>query len=394
MKFPSRRTLAISAVIAAALGGLAWVIASQGPLAPIKVTVAQAKETTLALSVFGIGNVEARRSYNIGPSATGRVTKVLVDQGDKVTVGQLLAEMDPIDQEERMQASQAAADRAAHNVKSAEASVAEAVSRAQIAKVSADRYAELRNKNFISQEAADAKRHEANAAQAARAGAESALAAARDELRRAVADRTGTGKVRAQLRLHSPIDGVVVSRLAEPGSTLVAGETLLQVVDPASLWVRARFDQGRSGGLAVGLPAEVVLRSLSGQILHGKVERVDLVGDAVAEERIANIGFVTIPSGLTIGELAEVNIRRPLVEKTLAIPAAAVKRVGKEAGVWLLQDGSITFRPITIGAVTLEGLVQVASGLKAGESVIVHSSQPLSQNMRVKVVDALVRSTP
>ncbi|MBS1197892.1 MAG: efflux transporter, family, subunit [Proteobacteria bacterium] len=394
MKFPSRRTLAISAVIAAALGGLAWVIASQGPLAPIKVTVAQAKETTLALSVFGIGNVEARRSYNIGPSATGRVTKVLVDQGDKVTVGQLLAEMDPIDQEERMQASQAAADRAAHNVKSAEASVAEAVSRAQIAKVSADRYAELRNKNFISQEAADAKRHEANAAQAARAGAESALAAARDELRRAVADRTGTGKVRAQLRLHSPIDGVVVSRLAEPGSTLVAGETLLQVVDPASLWVRARFDQGRSGGLAVGLPAEVVLRSLSGQILHGKVERVDLVGDAVAEERIANIGFVTIPSGLTIGELAEVNIRRPLVEKTLAIPAAAVKRVGKEAGVWLLQDGSITFRPITIGAVTLEGLVQVAAGLKVGEAVIVHSSQPLSQNMRVKVVDALVRSTP
>ena len=394
MKFPSRRTLAIGAVIAVALGGLAWVIASQGPLAPIKVTVAQAKETTLALSVFGIGNVEARRSYNIGPSSTGRVTKVLVDQGDKVAVGQLLAEMDPIDQEERMQASQAAADRATHNVKSAEASVAEAVSRAHTAKASADRYAELRNKNFISQEAADAKRHEANAAQAARAGTESALAAARDELRRAVADRTGTGKVRAQLRLHSPIDGVVVSRLAEPGSTLAAGQTLLQVVDPASLWVRARIDQGRSGGLAVGLPAEVVLRSLPGQILHGRVERVDLVGDAVAEERIANIAFTQLPVGLTIGELAEVTIRRPPIEKTLAIPAAAVKQMGKEAGVWLLQDGRLIFRPVTIGAVTLEGLVQVASGLKAGESVIVHSSQPLSQNMRVKVVDALVRGTP
>lgn len=394
MKLRPRRALAIGAVIAVALGGLAWVIATQGPLAPIKVTVAQAKETTLALSVFGIGTVEARRSYNIGPSATGRVTKVLVDQGDKVTVGQLLAEMDPIDLEERMQSSQAAADRAAHNVKSAEASVAEAESRAQTAEASADRYAELRRKNFISQEAADAKRHEANAAQAGRAGAEAALAAARDEMRRTMAERTGTGKLRAQLRLFSPVNGVVVSRLAEPGSTLVAGQTLMQVIDPTSQWVRTRIDQGRSTGLTVGLPAEIVLRSRPGLVLQGRVERVDLVGDAVAEERIANIGFVQLPAGLTIGELTEVTLRRPPIEHALVIPAAAIKQLGREEGVWLLEDGRTVFRTLATGAASLEGLVQVTLGLKPGESVIIHSSKPLTPNMPVKVVDALVRDSP
>lgn len=369
-------------------------IATQGPLAPIKVTVAEAKETTLALSIFGIGTVEARRSYGIGPPSAGRVTRVLVDQGDKVTAGQLLAEMDPVDLEDRMLAGQAAADRAAHNARSAEANVAEATSRAQTAQASAVRYAELRRKNFVSQEGADAKRHEANAAQAARSAAEAALAAARDEMRRAVAERSGTGKVRAQLRLFSPVDGVVASRLAEPGSTLIAGQTLLQVVDPTSLWVRARIDQGRSGGLAVGLPVEVALRSQPGKILPGRVERVDLVGDAVAEERIANIGFVSIPTGLTIGELAELTLRLPAINHALAIPAAAVKQLGKEGGVWRLEGGRTVFRPLTIGVATLDGMVQVVSGLKAGESVIVHSSQPLTQNMRVKVVDSLVRSAP
>ncbi|MFY9328216.1 MAG: efflux RND transporter periplasmic adaptor subunit [Georgfuchsia sp.] len=393
MNLPTRRAFAISAVIAVALGGLAWVIATQGPLAPIKVTVAQAKETTLALSIFGIGTVEARRSYNIGPSATGRVTKVLVDQGDKVTVGQLLAEMDPIDLEERMQASQAAADRAAHNVRSAEAGLAEAESRARTAKASTDRFVELRRKNFISQEAADAKPHEANAAEAGRAGAEAALAAARDEMRRTLADRTGTGKLRAQLRLFSPVNGVVVSRLAEPGSTLVAGQMLMQVIDPSSLWVRARIDQGRSAGLTVGLPAEIVLRSKPGQILLGRVERVDLVGDAVAEERIANIGFVQLPAGLTIGELTEVTLRRPPIEHALAIPATAIKQLGREEGVWQLEDGRTVFRVLTIGAASLEGVVQVISGLKAGEAVILHSSKPLTSNMPVKVVDTLVRDS-
>lgn len=394
MKIPPLRSLGIAAVVVTILGGLVWIITTQGPLAPVKVTLAEAGETTLSLSVFGIGTVEARRSYNIGPSTTGRVSRVLVDQGDQVKAGQLLAEMDPIDLEERMLAGQAAADRAAHNVRSAEAVVAEATSRARTALASADRYAELRRKNFFSQEAADAKRHEANAAQSVYASAEASLAAARDEMRRTEADRTGTGKVRAQQRFLSPVNGVIASRLAEPGSTLVAGQILLQLVDPGSLWVRARIDQGRSGGLAVGLPVEIVLRSLPGQVLHGRVERVDLLGDAVAEERIANIGFEQIPVGLTIGELAEITVRRPPIEKVLAIPAAAVKREGKGVGVWQIEGGRTKFRPVVTGAATLEGMVEVISGLTPGESVIVHSGQPLNLNMRVKVVDALVRGTP
>lgn len=392
MKIPSRQALGIGAAATVALIGFIWIVAAQGPLASVKVTVAEAKESPLAVSLFGIGTVEARRGYNIGPTAAGRVSRVLVDQGERVTAGQLLAEMDPVDLQDRVAAGQATADRATHTARAAEASLVEASSRARLAQTSAERYADLRRKNFVSQEAADAKRHEANAAQAARDAAESTLAAARGELRRTLAEHAGTGKARAHLRLLSPVDGVVTARLAEPGSTLVAGQTLLQVVDPASLWVSARIDQGRSSGLATGLAAQVVLRSRAGESIAGTVKRVDLIGDAVTEERIVHIDLTQAQAGLTIGELAEITLALPTIERAIVIPAAAVKRQGKTDGVWQLQDGRATFRALTIGARSLDGQVQVVSGLKAGDSVIVHSARPLAQELKVKVVDSLVKA--
>jgi HlyD family secretion protein len=391
---PGARTLVAVAGVILVLAGLGWVIATQGPLARTKVTVAQATTQSLAPSLFGIGTVDARRTYNIGPTAAGRVARVLVDQGDRVSAGQALAEMDPVDLDDRLAAGRAVAERSAHSARAAQSALEEAESRARVAQSNADRYAELRRTNFVSQEAADARRHEANAAQAARSAAESTLAAARDETRRAQADLAGTTRARAHLRLASPVDGVVAARLAEPGSTVVAGQMVLQVIDPASLWVRARLDQGRSGGLVAGLPADVVLRSRPGETFAGRVERVDLLGDAVTEERIAHVGLASMPEGATVGDLAEVTIRLPAVAGALAVPAAAVKRKGSQRGVWLLQEGRAKFRPVAAGAETLEGLVQVLSGIGAGETVIVHSSRPLEEDARVGVEDSLVRGVP
>ena len=82
----------------------AFVIRRTGPLAPTQVTVSQVTEGKLAPALFGIGTIEARRAYLIGPTTAGRVLRVLVDVGDTVKAGQLLAEMDPVDLDERIAA--------------------------------------------------------------------------------------------------------------------------------------------------------------------------------------------------------------------------------------------------------------------------------------------------
>ena len=103
-----RRATLIAAGIAGALL-LGWLATSQGPLAPAKVTLAKVEKRTLSASTFGIGTVEARRSYALGPTLASRVARVLVDQGDVVTAGQLLAELDPVDLEDRVASAQLAA---------------------------------------------------------------------------------------------------------------------------------------------------------------------------------------------------------------------------------------------------------------------------------------------
>ena len=389
MKSLGKRNLILSLMAVAFLAAFGWIIATQGPLAPVKVTLGQAKEARLERSLFGIATVEPRRSHSIGPTLAGRVARVLVDQGDAVIAGQLLAEMEAVDLDARLSAGAAAASAAAQRVQSAEAALTESASRAQMAKNSADRYADLRKKNFVSQEAADAKAHEAAAAQAARHSAAAALAATKDDMRRAQSDATGAVRNRANLRLLSPVDGIVTARLAEPGSTVVAGQAVVQVIDPASLWLRVRVDQGRSSGLAVRLPAEITLRSRPGEKLTGRVERVDWVGDAVTEERIANVVFDTLPQGIAIGELAEVTLHLPALAKALAIPAAALQRQGNQSGVWQPADGKARFVPVSAGTITSNGLMEIRHGLTAGDTVIVHSSKAITDGARIKPVDVL-----
>jgi HlyD family secretion protein len=373
---------------------LGWLATSQGPLAPAKVTVAKVEQGPLIASTFGIGTIEARRSYVLGPTVASRVARVLVDQDDTVKAGQLLAELDPVDLDDRVMSGQLAAERAASAIRAAEAQLAEAQSRAKLAAASARRYAELRGQGFVSQEAVDAKEHEANAAKAAMDAAAAQLAAAQRDRERALADAAGVGKLRAHARLASPVDGVVSARLVEPGTTIVAGQAVVEVIDPASLWLRARIDQGQAGGIRVGQPAEIVLRSDPSRAFRGEVQRVDWVSDPVTEERIVNVGFRARPEGISLGELAEVMIHTADLPDVRSVPAAAVKRLDRQDGVWQVNDGRITFRPVKAGITTLDGRTQILDGPATGDEVVVHSERALHPDAKVKVIAAIVGVHP
>lgn len=253
---------------------------------------------------------------------------------------------------------------------------------------------ELRAQGFISQEATDAKGHEANAAKAAIDATAAQLAAARRDYDRALSDVAGVGKLRAQARLTSPVDGVVSARLVEPGTTIVAGQAVLQIIDPATLWVKARIDQGQAGGVRVGQPAEIVLRSDAKRAYRGEVQRVDWVSDAVTEERIVNVGFAARPEGISVGELIEVTIRTAELPNVCSVPAAAVKRLDRQDGVWQFADGRVAFRPVKVGITTLDGRSQIVDGLNLGDEVVVHSEQLLKPDAKAKIVPAIVRANP
>ena len=392
MKIPFNRRSGFILAGAALVAAFVWVVARSGPLAPVRVTVAQVARANLAPLLFGIGVVEARRNYLVGPTSAGRVRKVAVDVGDVVQAGQLLAEMDPVDLDQRLVATSAAANRAKSAVDTAAAQLADSVARREVSAANARRYDDLGKKGFVSSSVTEGKSQELKSAEAQFAGAEAALAGARQDLARLNAERDGAQQQRSNLRLLAPADGVVTARDAEPGSTVVAGQAVLRMVAADSLWIKLRLDQNRSAGLQVGLPAEIVLRSRPNQVLAGKVARIELLSDSVTEERIAQVAFDAPPSDVSVGEMSEITLRLPAVKQALAIPSAALRQRGGKTGVWVQAADKLSFVAVRTGTSGADGSVQILDGLKEGEAVIVHSERDLVEDSRIKVVSALAGS--
>lgn len=388
------RRVALAATAVALVGALAVVMMRTGPLAATRVTVQQAQAGTVSPALFGIGTVEARRAYLVGPTAAGRVSRVLVDVGEAVRAGQLLAEVDPVDLDERIAALDASMARAASAAAAAEAQRQDAVAKRELAAVNARRFQELGRQNFISPSAVDAKVQERASANAALAAAQANLAAAVQDRRRLAAERAGLIQQRQNVRLIAPADALVTSRDAEPGSTVVAGQAVLKLVDPKSLWVKVRFDQGQAGAIAAGLPASIALRSKPALPLAGRVARIEAVSDSITEERLAQVTFDRIPPDVAIGDLAEVTVTLPAAPAAVVVPNASIRQQADRAGVWVADAAGLRFAPVRLGPAGLDGRVAIEAGLKPGEPVVVHSERALRAGSRVKVVNALVAQQP
>ena len=371
-----RRTVALVAVIVPLLAVFIYVGLRSGPLAPVAVTVSSVESRAVTPALFGIGTVQARHTYKIGPTFAGRIQRLDVHVGDLVKAGQVLGEMEPVDLDDRVRSQESA-------FKRAQAALREVEARQAYAQTQARRYEQLLAVRSTSEEIASAKRQELLIADAA-------LAAARADIARTRSDREGLVAQKSNLRLIAPVDGIVAMRDAEPGTTVVAGQAVVEVIDPKSLWINVRFDQISASGLAGGLPARIVLRSRSGQTLAGRVLRVEPKADAVTEELLAKATFDTQPVPLPpVGELAEVNIDLPALPAAPLIPNAAVQRQGDKVGVWQIVDGDLSFSPIKLGASDLNGYVQVLDGLKNGDQVVTYSEKTLSARSRIHVVDRI-----
>jgi HlyD family secretion protein len=386
------------ALAALMLLGVGYVLTRTGPLAPTRITITKVEQGTLTPELFGVGTLEARRAWRMAPTVTGRVKAVHVDVGDTVKAGQLLAEMDPVDMQERLAALDAAAAKADSLQSASAAQTADAAARHQTAKANLKRNEDLARQQFISPAALDARQQELSSAQAVLRSAQSLAVASQQERQRLQAERASLLKQLSNLRLIATASGVVASREAEPGATVLAGQTVIQLVDPASLRVRTRLDQGQSQGLQVGLAARVLFRSRPQAPVSGRVDRLERLADSVTEERTAQVRLDTLPADWAVGEMAEVTLQLPPTAQGLVVPAASVQTWQGQTGLWHLTPEGLRFIPVQALASSPQGRVQVRAApgpqgsrptLRAGDEVVVYSQRALAPGQKVRVVDSL-----
>jgi HlyD family secretion protein len=305
----------------------------------------------------------------LGFDLVGRVSDVLVDEGDRVKLGQVVAHLAP----EQLTADVHAASSGIVLAKAAPVRLAAEERRAQAALA------------FAQQEAV---RMRALASSGAVSGRDLDLAEQQLALVRADLDRVHATQTEAQKQiavatsatesktatvtrtaLVSPFDGVVIRRFKDPGDTVVAGSTVLRVVAVDRLWARAAIEESALSDVAEGMPAEIALLGDANEPLRGSVDRIGREVDRQTHEVLVDVLLAQVPARLAIGHRADMHIELERRARVLRVPLAFLRRDTSGTYVFVDRDGRIARAPVQIGAMG-RASVEVTSGLKLGETVL------------------------
>ncbi|AZD18705.1 efflux RND transporter periplasmic adaptor subunit [Pseudomonas chlororaphis] len=222
---------------------------------------------------MGNGRLEATE-VQIASKTPGRLAEVLVDEGDKVSKGQLLARMDTRTLEAQRAQAEADVVRTRENLAAAEANVHLRQSELLLANQELKRSRELFNRGYASQQIIDQQQARLNTGNAAVQAAQAQVAAVRAAIGSAKAMVAQLTSEIDDSSLRAPIDGIIQLRLAEPGEVLGAGGRVLLLIDPSDQYMNLYLSASVTGRLAVGSEARILLDALPDQPLPAKISFV------------------------------------------------------------------------------------------------------------------------
>jgi HlyD family secretion protein len=221
----------------------------------------------------GNGRLEATE-VQIASKTPGRLAEVLVDEGDKVTRGQLLARMDTRTLEAQRNQAEAEVIRARENLSAAQANVKLRQSEQLLAQQELKRSQALFNRGFASGQIIDQQQSRFDTANAAVTAARAQVSAVGAAIGAAQAQVAQLNSEIDDSSLRAPIDGIIQLRMAEPGEVIGAGGRVLLLIDPNDQYMNLYLAASVAGRLAVGDEARILLDALPDQPLPAKISFV------------------------------------------------------------------------------------------------------------------------
>ncbi len=323
------------------------------------VTVVVPGQTTIAGMINASGTIAARREMPVGVAGEGgRVVQVLVDAGDWVRAGQVLAVIDRAVQTQQI-ASQAA------NVEVAAAD-------ARLAQANLDRALKLVERGFISK--ADVDR----------------LTATRDAaVARVGVARAGLGELRertARLNIVAPAAGLVLTRAAEPGQIVSPGAgVLFSIAREGQMEMRARISEADLARISVGAVAEVTPVGMD-RSFTGEVWQISPTIDQNTREGLARIAL-RYDAALRPGGFASARLKSGVVTAPL-LPESAILSDEKGTYVYVIgDDNKAQRRPVKTGEVSEKGIA-VLEGITGRERIVLRAGGFLNPGDKVQPVMA------
>ncbi len=373
------RLLKASVLLLIVGGIIYWV-----KFAPVQVVSHTVERGTITAEAMGTGTLEARVQTTISPKISGRIIEVLIDQGSRVSNGDLLVRLDDEELQQQVAIAQANVDAASAAIDRLTTDKSRATAVYNQAKKSQDRILTLVQKNATSRDDADKAVEALAVGEAGVSRAEAAITEGQKEL---VSAQKTLEYHRARLldtKIHAPFDGLVVRRSRESGDVVVPGSSILTLISTDELWISAWVDETEMARLQPEQSARVVFRSEAEKTYPGTVVRLGREADRETREFIVDVSVLELPANWAVGQRAEVFIQIEQKEDVLMLPARLIIKRNDDIGVFVDVDGITTWKPISLGVQSQE-MVEVLDGLTSGDSVVTpnNSTTVLTDGRRV-----------
>ena len=368
-------------LIAVAAGGMAWWIHRP---AATEVRSVVAREVTTAgqkTLLNASGYVNARRAATVSSKVTGKVVEVKIEEGMKIDAGQELASLDAAN----VKASLRLADA---QLGSAKAAMGEARPNVVFAQQELKRFTDLAATKAVSDSDLRRRESEARALEARLTRLESEIEVAESEV----------AQWRQQLDdtiIRAPFGGIVTSKNAQPGEMISpmssGGFTrtgICTIVDMTSLEIEVDVNESFINRIQPGQPAEARLDAYPDWKIPAKVIAIIPTADRQKATVKVRVGFdqldprILPEMGVKVAfHNSDATASKP-ARGSIAIPKSALRQVDGREVVWVMRDGRVERRAVTVAQMDRDEAT-IGAGVTVGESVIVDPPPGLTDGTRV-----------
>ena len=322
---------------------------------PENVAVATLAELRSGPSISG--SLEPEQAATMRSEVNGSVLRTLVDAGQRVRRGQLIATLDDRALQEGFLSSRS-------SVRSAESSL-------ELARRNLQRTERLTQAGALPERDLEDARLDVTNAEGALADARARLAAAREQVE--------------DTQVRAPFDGIVSERQADAGDVVQVGAPLFSIVDPRRLRLEASVPAENIGRLRQGTEVEFTVTGVDRRIT-GRIDRVNPVVDSTTRQVRIYVAIPNLDQTLVAGLFAEGRVATD-TKRAVAVPVAAIDSRGNTPKVHVIQRGRVAETEVQTGVRDdAAELVEIQAGLAAGDTVLLGSAQGVTPGSRVRVL--------
>ncbi len=266
-------------VLLVAGGGLGAYFARRGENGTL-VTVETIQKRDLEAIVSASGKIEPKKTVNISAQTMGRVTRLGVQEGDRVKAGQFLLQIDPVNAEAQVRRDVAAVAGAQTSLEQARVSLQSAKANLDVARQNLKRQQELWSGGLTTRESLERAQAEVEVRESELKAREQEIKTRETQLQQQQAGLEASRHTLAQVMFSAPFDGIVTRRNVEEGENVVigtmnnAGTVLLTVADMSTIEAEVEVDETDIPFVQMGQPAKIEIDAMSGKVFTGRVTEI------------------------------------------------------------------------------------------------------------------------